>query len=317
MMDDVSAAGPRGGETRPVWVSLGELDLLGAGGEPVDLKRTLASHGVATLPPQTVDVPACTLETTLARGNGAASTLRIRRGTPGRVAVEILSERLRVSDRRHLLSLARHVLSLDRDLSGFYRLAAKDPALNWVVGGAGRMLRSPSVFEDVAKTICTTNCTWSATIRMVTSLVEHLGERAPEGRRSFPGPTAMAAAGEDFYREVARAGYRGAYLLRLATDVAEGRLDLEVLNDPEIPDAEVSKRLLALPGVGPYAMAHVMLISLGRHGQLILDSWTRPTYARLTGRKASDRTIERRFRRYGAYSGLAFWMFLTKGWVDD
>ena len=36
--------------------------------------------------------------------------------------------------------------------------------------------------------------------------------------------------------------------------------------------------LLALPGVGPYAAAQVMM-TIGRYHRLILDSWTRPTYA--------------------------------------
>lgn len=54
--------------------------------------------------------------------------------------------------------------------------AGGEPDLAWVVRGAGRMIRSPTVFEDVVKTICTTNCAWSATIRMVSALVEHLGE---------------------------------------------------------------------------------------------------------------------------------------------
>ena len=49
----------------------------------------------------------------------------------------------------------------------------------------------------------------------------------------------------------------------------------------------------------------------------VLDSWTRPTYARLNGRKAADSTIERRFRAYGPYAGLAFWLFLTRDWVED
>jgi len=79
----------------------------------------------------------------------------------------------------------------------------------------------------------------------------------------------------------------------------------------------VAARLLALPGVGPYAAAHVMML-LGRYSRLVLDSWTRPTYARLTGgRPKKDATIERRFRRYGPYSGLAFWLVLTRGWVED
>jgi hypothetical protein len=69
--------------------------------------------------------------------------------------------------------------------------------------------------------------------------------------------------------------------------------------------------------VGPYAAAHVMLL-LGRCSRLILDSWTRPTYARLVHRPSvSDRTIERRFRRYGPWAGLAFWLALTRRWVPE
>jgi 3-methyladenine DNA glycosylase/8-oxoguanine DNA glycosylase len=188
------------------------------------------------------------------------------------------------------------------------------------------MVRSPTVFEDVVKTISTTNCTWSATVRMVHAIVLHLGEPAagaadgdPWGR-AFPTPSAMAEAGETFFRDVARAGYRGSYLLQLARSVAEGDLDLEWFgraSPDELPDAELEARLLALPGVGPYAAAHVMM-TLGRYHRLILDSWTRPTYARLTGRgSVTDRAIERRFRRYGPYAGLAFWLFLTRDWVEE
>jgi N-glycosylase/DNA lyase len=177
-------------------------------------------------------------------------------------------------------------------------------------------MRSPTVFEDVVKTICTTNCAWSATVRMTTALVEQLGLEAPGGRRAFPAPAAMAGADEAFYRDVVRAGYRGAYLLSLAESVAEERLDLEALNDPELSDDEVADRLTALPGCGPYATAHIMML-LGRYSRLVLDSWTRPTYARLRGRKAADRTIERRFRSYRDYAGLAFWLYLTRDWVED
>ena len=75
--------------------------------------------------------------------------------------------------------------------------------------------------------------------------------------------------------------------------------------------------LLALPGVGPYAAAHIMML-LGRYSRLVFDAWTRPKYASLNGgRKVKDSTIERRFRRYGPYAGLAFWLFLTDDWVAD
>jgi len=295
---------------------IGELPLAGGGGEPVDLARTLASHGVATLPPQLVDQAAGTLETTLSLGGGQARTIRIRAGRVGHVAVEVLGSAPSAADRT-LLATARRLLNLDRDLSRFYAMAAADPSLAWAASGAGRMLRSPTVFEDVVKTVCTTNCAWSATVRMVTRIVADLGDPAPDGRRAFPAPAALTGAGEAFFRDEVRAGYRGKYLLRLASDAADGTLDLERLRDPELPDSEVMQCLLALPGVGPYAAAHVMLTSLGRYRQLILDSWTRPTYARLNGRKATDRGIERRFRKFRDYAGLAFWLYLTRDWVDD
>jgi 3-methyladenine DNA glycosylase/8-oxoguanine DNA glycosylase len=296
--------------------TIGTLALQGAGGEPVDLARTLYSHGVATLPPQRIDADSVTLETTLALADGRASTIRIRPGATGQVTVEAVGDGAVTELAGRLLATARRLLNLDQDLSRFYALAAADPSLAWVTAGAGRMLRSPTVFEDVVKTICTTNCSWSATTRMVTKIVSDLGDPAPDGRRAFPSAAAMAGAGEEFYRDLVRAGYRGRYLLRLAADVADGRLDLEQLRDPSLPDAEVSRHLLELPGVGPYAAAHVMLTSLGRYRQLILDSWTRPTYARLTGRTASDAAIQRRFRKFGEYAGLAFWLFLTRGWVE-
>jgi N-glycosylase/DNA lyase len=291
-----------------------ELELVGAGGEPVDLWRTFASHGVADLSPNAIDEETRTLETTLPLSRGGARTIRIRAGRPGYALVEV--DGVGARDGAVLAGVASHMLRLDADLSPFYEIAREDPDLAWACAGAGRMLRSPTVFEDVVKTICTTNCAWSATVRMTGALVAEIGLEAPDGRRAFPSAKAMAKAGEGFYKDVVRAGYRGPYLRGLAADVAAGSLNLETLNDPELPDDEVAERLLALPGCGPYATAHMMML-LGRSSRLILDSWTRPKYARLNGRKASDKTIDRRFRRYGDHAGLAFWLYLTRDWVDE
>jgi len=293
-----------------------EIPLLGAGGEPVDLKRTLLSHGFVELPPMQLDEDVPALELTLAV-SGKARTIGIRPGKRGHARVEVAGRAPSARTAEELVARARHVLALDEDLSDFYELVAEDPELSWVAAvGAGRLIRSPSVFEDVVKTICTTNTAWSATRRMVTALVTNLGVAAPDGRHAFPTPQAMADVDEDFYREVVRSGYRGPYFRALATDVAEGRLDLEVLLEPELPDDEVSERLLALPGVGPYATAQILML-LGRYSRLILDSWSRPKYAQLNGRKAADKTIERRFRRYKRYAGLAFWLYVTRDWVAE
>ena len=296
------------------------LVLEGRGGEPVDFARTVLSHGVADLPPNTIAPDGAWLETVLAAA-GRAWLVRLE---PGPAGTAVLSDGA-VSPaaappavaRRSLAAQVRHMLRLDADLSDFYAAAAADPALAWVAAGAGRMLRSPTVFEDLIKTICTTNCAWSATVRMVSALVGELGALA-EGtaqRRAFPTAEAMARADDAFYRDGARAGYRGPYLRTIATEVADGRLDLEALNDPALPDEDVAEQLLALPGVGPYALAHMMML-LGRYRRLILDSWTRPTYRRLSGRpRVTDKGIERAFRRYREFAGLAFWLTLTEGWV--
>jgi N-glycosylase/DNA lyase len=218
----------------------------------------------------------------------------------------------------NLTASVRRILNLDEDLSDFYALVADDPALSWAAAGAGRMLRTTTVFEAAIKTICTTNVAWSATVRMVTALVDHLGEAAPTGARAFPTAEAMASVPETFYRETVRAGYRSAYLHALAAGVVAGTFDVESLGaESDLPDDEVAGRLLELPGIGPYGAAHLMML-LGRHSRLILDSWTRPKYLRISGSKqAKDSTIERRFRRYGPYAGLAFWLYLTRDWVEE
>ena len=322
---------------------LGILRLRGAGGEPVDLRRTLGSHGVAGLPPASIAADLVSMTVTLAAPGGArtVSISRAQPDEPPAVAVKTADAGRRpdAAAAAALTATVRRMLCLDDDLSGFYRRAEADADLAWACAGAGRMLRSATVFEDVVKTVCTTNCAWSATERMVGALVAHLGEVAPEAKhdeagapdldpapgasagRAFPTPEAMADAGDEFYRDVARTGYRGARLRAIAVAVAVGGLDLEALRAPRegLPDAEVEERLLALPGVGPYAAAHVMML-LGRHSRLILDSWTRPKYARLTGKPpgklVADKSIGRRFRAYGADAGLAFWLFLTRDWLD-
>ena len=298
-----------------------ELALRGAGGEPVDLRRTIASHGVADLPPNRIDEEAWTLEVTLLL-DGEPATVRVSPGRKGHAKAQVVAGRVGASQLRRAVA---HLLRLDEDLSPFYAAAATDPELAWATIGAGRMIRSPTVFEEVVKTICTTNCTWSATVRMVSALVEHLGEAAPGATdgplgHAFPTPEAMARKNSAFYTETVRAGYRGEYLRSLARSVASGKLDLEALGSAtavELPDDQLAAQLLALPGVGPYAAAHIMML-LGRYSRLILDSWTRPKYLRISGAKqAKDSTIERRFRRYGPYAGLAFWLYLTRDWVEE
>jgi hypothetical protein len=125
-----------------------EIPLRGPKGEPVDFARTIVSHGVAELPPNKVDLPGRTLETTLPIPRGAR-TVRLT-SRDGNLHVDTVAGTFH----QRLAETIAHMFRLDEDLSGFYALVGEDD-LAWCTTGAGRMLRAPTVFEDVVKTICT------------------------------------------------------------------------------------------------------------------------------------------------------------------
>jgi 3-methyladenine DNA glycosylase/8-oxoguanine DNA glycosylase len=285
-----------------------DFPLVGAGGEPISFSRTIHSHGVARLPPATVLSSPLRYLRSFRVGNRVLELTFQERA--GRLLVQSPS-RLTRGDADRVQALVGKMFRFHDDLTPFYAKLAGDKMLGWASSGAGRTLASPTVFEDVVKTICTTNCAWSATVRMTTALVEL-------GGGAFPDPELLAATLESWYRDAARMGYRGPYVRSIAKDVVTGKLDLESLTEPaRHSDEEAEEILLALPGIGPYGAAHVMQL-LGRHRLLVLDSWTRPTYLRLTGKKrAADSTIRRAFARYGEYAGLAFWLFLTRDWIEE
>jgi N-glycosylase/DNA lyase len=285
-----------------------ELPLRGAGGEPISFARTIHSHGCARLPPATVQESPLVYTRQLRIGERVVGVAM--QEVRGRLVARSEAS-LRVREKSAVEVAIARMFRFADDLAPFYAAIERDETLSWAAHGAGRILASPSVFEDVVKTICTTNCAWSATIRMTSALAEL-------GAGAFPEPDQLVATPDSWYRDTARMGYRGPYVKKIAAAVAAGTLDLESLRDARrYPDNEVETMLLALPGIGPYGAAHVMQL-LGRHRPLVLDSWTRPKYRHLAGKKrAADSTIRRAFARYEHYAGLAFWLYLTRDWFED
>jgi N-glycosylase/DNA lyase len=279
-------------------------------------RRTLLSHGWCMLPPFAIGKSADSLATTVALPGGGAVLLHLR---PEKDAVVLeAAGRHDASVRRHLEGAARRILNLGLDLSPFYEATAEVPGLEWIAEtGAGRLLRAPTLFEDLVKLVLTTNCSWALTTRMTRAVVDLWGEPAPDGSRAFPGPAALAEAGEAGLRERARTGYRAPLLASLARKVALGEVDPESWQRDERDPAALKKEMMALPGVGPY-VAENLLKMLGKPGGLALDSWMRGRYAELYhgGRTVTDRTIARRYMRLGRWAGLAIWLDLTRDWFD-
>ena len=216
-----------------------------------------------------------------------------------------------------MLRDARHILRLDDDLQSFYLATGNDPDFAWIgEQGAGRLLRSPTVFEDLVKMICTTNCSWALTEKMVTGLVQNLGRETNDGRRSFPTPQAMAAMPTEFFVDEVRAGYRAAYLKELADRVASGELNVEEWLTSDLPTSELLKQIKGVKGAGNYAAENLLKL-LGRYDGLALDSWTRAKFfqVRNNGKKANDKKIARYYARFNEWRGLALWCDVTRDWL--
>ena len=279
-------------------------------------KRTLISHGWCELLPFEIDRERWSLTRTLDLVDGAPVTLFMT-ATKRAVRIE-LSRTLGKKSCEKVIRHTRHMLRLDDDMADFYRAMKANPDFAWVSDqGAGRLLRSPTVFEDLVKMIATTNCSWALTHKMVTGLVQNLGRESHDGHRTFPTPEAMALMPLKFYVNEVRAGYRAAYLKELAERVASGSLNVEKWLTSTLPTAELIKQMKTVKGVGDYAAENVLKL-LGRYDGLALDSWTRAKFfkVRNNGRKATDKKIARYYSGFNEWRGLALWCDMTRDWLD-
>ena len=277
---------------------------------PFSLASVISSHGwVQLLPFFSTDGNDLFYTDRLSTGRVAAWTVW---EAPGGVRVEI-EDGLSRAERDEIAARVRWVLGLDQDFSEFYELARTEPRLARMQERAqGRVLRSPTLFEDTVKTILTTNTSWSGTIRMVEALVALFGEALASNpdRRAFPTPEQLAQTDEETLRGKARLGYRAPHILGLARAVAGGELDLEVLKTNDLPSLELRKQLLAIKGVGRYAAANLLLI-LGRYDFLPVDSWAMTLVSREwhAGQPVNEAQVEAAFADWGEWKGLAYWFW--------
>jgi len=281
-----------------------------------DFKRTILSHGWCELLPFEMDREKWSLIRVIDLGKQMPVTITL---SASKRSLRLQTSRpLGKRAMTKVLSDVPHMLRLDEDLTGFYRAMNNDEEFAWIPRqGAGRMLRSPTVFEDLVKMICTTNCSWSLTEKMVTGLVQNLGRESDDGRKTFPTAEAMALMPEKFFVNEVRAGYRSPYLKELAEKVAAGHFDVEGWLKSDLPTSELIRKLKAVKGVGDYAAENLLKL-LGRYDGLALDSWTRAKFfqVRNNGRKANDKKIARYYSRFKEWQGLALWCDMTRDWLD-
>lgn len=291
---------------------------------PFDLRSVIASHGWAQLEPFRTDDARTEIGYVLRLASSRIVELTMRQIPDGPASssgsrdpgVEVRVEPTAGktdAGRDEISAAVCRMLGLDRDFSEFYAVAREEPKLAHVEERAqGRLLRSPTVFEDAVKTILTTNTTWSGTVGMVRKLVARYGDPLSDDpkRRAFPTPERLAGTDEKTLRGSTGLGYRAPYVIELARDVAAGELDLEALEDPDLPAPELRRRLLAIKGVGDYAAASLMML-LGRYDTVPVDSWARKLVSEEfhDGEPVDRPEIEAAFEDWGDWRGLAFWLW--------
>jgi 3-methyladenine DNA glycosylase/8-oxoguanine DNA glycosylase len=201
---------------------------------------------------------------------------------------------------------ATRMLQLDRDLAEFERLARKagDTFATAVGRGFGRLLRSPILFEDVVKILATTNTTWGGTVALVRNLVGMTTGDA------FPTPGEVAAIGARRLASEGRWGYRAAYLAGFAEAIAAGDLDLDRWEAWGGTTADLEAEVRRVPGLGPYASAHVLML-LGRFDRIGIDtafrSFVRQKYFPRARKPVTDARMLAVYEKWGEWRALAYW----------
>ncbi len=252
---------------------------------------------------------------------GFSYVARLAQGQVLELTVEPLPEAVSVrtdvpvnaAEETEIADTVRWMAGLDQDLSPFYKAAANEPKLaRAAIEAKGRILRSATLFEDVVKTILTTNTLWAATKRMTAALVNLYGDPLPAEptRRAFPTPEQLAAVSVEALRSDARLGYRAPYVATLAREVASGKLDLETLKMASLPTPELRKQLISIQGIGPYAAANLLML-LAHYDYIPADSWAAKMVSRefFAGAPVTPADIEKVFAPWGKWKGLAYWFW--------
>lgn len=275
-----------------------------------DYKRTVWSHGWYQLLPFEFDKESWTLGVVI----NCPSPVFVKISEAENALQIEVEEVIGSESETKIIKDVRHIFRLDDDLREFYKLTKKEKHLAWVAKqNAGRMLRSATVFEDLVKTICTTNCNWAMTKIMVTNLVNKLGEVTADGKKAFPNAEVMAKMPVEFYKEEIRAGYRALYFKELAEKIVEGNLEVENWLKTSLPTKQLKKEMKQVKGVGNYAAENLLKL-LGRYDGLALDSFLRGEFYKKynQGNSCEDKQIEAHYEKFGDWRGLVMWLDMTE-----
>ncbi len=227
----------------------------------------------------------------------------------------------------------RFALGVDEDLRPFHTRFARDPLIGpsvrrrpWL-----RVRRRPEPWEALAWAVCEQLIEFERAAAIERRIVRRLGRTWPDGQpveragdtragvrrsrageggsgalRDVPTPAALAAVAPALLQSLDLGGARARTLVRVAREVARGRIDLHS------PDHERTwRRLRAIPGIGSWTVEMLALHGQGRHDQVPAGD---VGLLKLVGRalsggnphaRAQEQEVRAFFAPYGEWAGLA------------
>jgi 3-methyladenine DNA glycosylase/8-oxoguanine DNA glycosylase len=202
----------------------------------------------------------------------------------------------------------RAALGIDQDLRPFYDRFRDDPLIGSSVRQAPglRVAGRPDPFEALLLAICEQLIEYERAAAIQRRIVWRLGRRCSvSGLRDLPSAATVAGQAPALLQSFDLSAGRALALVRAAREVVAGRVDLDA-GDHE----RGWRRLLAIPGIGPWTVQTLALSGQGRLDQLPAGDLA---YLKLVGRlrtgnpfaRASVDEVEELFAPYAPWSGLA------------
>lgn len=221
----------------------------------------------------------------------------------GQIHVDIDSlGQLAESLEREAREVVTRSLSLDVDTSDLLQISDRvgDDYAEIIKKGAGRLLRSSTLWEDAAKTLFTTNCTWALTKQMCNAVCsDRFSNQTPSGIYPFPGPGVIARFSADQIQDLMPIGYRAEYLIGLAKLFVEDPT-LQGIESKKFSYKEADKLVRGIRGFGDYATAHLLIMS-GYFNEVPVDTVV-VAYLKENHRVRKPHSfINRTYRKWGEY----------------
>jgi 3-methyladenine DNA glycosylase/8-oxoguanine DNA glycosylase len=212
-------------------------------------------------------------------------------------------------DAEAAIARMRFALAVDDDLREFCERFRDDPLIGASVRRRPwlRISRRPVAFEALAWAVCEQLIDSPRAAAIERRIVYGLGPRCERsGLRDVPSARALGDCAPARLESFDLAGRRAVALVRVAREVAAGRIDLE---RPEHEHAW--RRLLAVPTIGRWTVEMLAAHGQGRYDVLPAGDLN---YLKLLGRwrsggdpaaRAEEAEVRELFERFGAWRGLA------------